>query len=223
MGFTSVFCGSTSFDPDPDSTFHFDADPDPNPSTAPSFTHIGKSEKFFYFYSQHFKFKLFYLSIQRHRYRNFQCRYIGQYVYWNFLEKVELRFHLVEMDTNPDPSKPGSITAKILLFFNANNIFLYKLNVTVCSVSVIDGNFFLLSGFGIVWQKLLFYLLWDVLAFLLGWWRPRIRTGLILPRYPYLPIYLSPTIRGAYRSCRASASSPGSLTFRIFWHCNLYW
>jgi hypothetical protein len=30
----------------PDSTFHFDADPDSNPNTAPSFSHIGKSEKF---------------------------------------------------------------------------------------------------------------------------------------------------------------------------------
>jgi hypothetical protein len=35
-----------SFDVDPDPTFHFDADPDPDPTT--SFTHVGKSE-FFYF------------------------------------------------------------------------------------------------------------------------------------------------------------------------------
>ncbi len=34
-------------DPNPDPTFHFDADPDPDPTT--SFTHVGKSE-FFYFY-----------------------------------------------------------------------------------------------------------------------------------------------------------------------------
>jgi hypothetical protein len=34
-----------SFDAYPDPTFYFDADPDSNPNTAPSFAHIGKSEK----------------------------------------------------------------------------------------------------------------------------------------------------------------------------------
>ncbi len=38
-------CGSTS---DPDQTFHFDVDPDPfsDLDLTPSFTHVGKSEKF---------------------------------------------------------------------------------------------------------------------------------------------------------------------------------
>ncbi len=123
------------------------------------------------------------------------------YVYWNFLDKVELSFTFgwngyesgsdqvrIQNCKNPSP------------FFNANIIFLYTLNVTVCSVSAIDGIFFLCREFVVSWQKLLFYLLWDVLALFLGWWRPRIRTGLISPRYgtrtPY-GTYLSPTIHGA--------------------------
>jgi hypothetical protein len=49
-------------DPDPDPNFHVNADPDPNPDpdchqndeapnadSTPSFTHVGKSEIFFYF------------------------------------------------------------------------------------------------------------------------------------------------------------------------------
>jgi hypothetical protein len=54
-------------DPDPDPNFHVDADPDPNldwhqnnadprVDLSPSFTHVGKSEYFFYFYTQHCHF-----------------------------------------------------------------------------------------------------------------------------------------------------------------------
>ncbi len=49
------------FDADPDPTFHSDADPDADLSS--SFTHVGKSENFFYFYSQQCQFTLFFLLI----------------------------------------------------------------------------------------------------------------------------------------------------------------
>ncbi len=75
------------FDANPEPTFHFDAGPDPD--TTLSFRHVGKSDIFIYFYSQH-QLTLFNLSLQRHR-----CH--------NFFQHFGLALHFVEPD--PDPPK----------------------------------------------------------------------------------------------------------------------
>jgi hypothetical protein len=47
-------------DPDQDPTFNFAADADPYPYPTPGFTHVGNTEKFFYFFSQQCQFTLFF-------------------------------------------------------------------------------------------------------------------------------------------------------------------
>jgi hypothetical protein len=69
--FTQCY-GSVSFCADPYPNFHVYADPDPDPDwhqsdadphadPTTSLNYVGKSD-FFYFWSQHYKFKMFYLS-----------------------------------------------------------------------------------------------------------------------------------------------------------------
>jgi hypothetical protein len=84
-----------------DRTFQFDDDQDIDPDSTPTFTHVEKSEKyFFYFYCT-----LFYLSHQRHRCHSFQ--YLGQYRYWTFCgKKYSLSLILVEIDMDPNQQAP---------------------------------------------------------------------------------------------------------------------
>ncbi len=49
-------------DANPDPTFHLDAEPDTDPDPTQSFTHVERSEEFFYFSFLQCQLTLFYLS-----------------------------------------------------------------------------------------------------------------------------------------------------------------
>ncbi len=80
-------CGSATFNADPDRTFHFHSDPESDPDPTLSFTHVGKSGYFLYFYSQQCQSTLF--------------QYFGQYIeiFW---KKYSLALLFAERDPDPD-------------------------------------------------------------------------------------------------------------------------